>query len=240
MNHFADDMAAPLIERIGQPADVPAALRALNIRTGRPVIVAVGGAGGMTPGHQAPLTEIMEQLLRTLEQWDGAIVDGGTDAGIMRLLGLARQSTAASVPLIGVAAEGTVALPGKPPPPDAARLDRHHTHAILVPGSTWGDESPWLSTVATAIADGWPSLTLVINGGQITYDDIDHSLRADRPVIIVAGTGRTADAIAAAVHGDAPNSRAAQIAASPDTRIVPLEDRQSLYTAIESILVPAS
>jgi hypothetical protein len=87
------------------------------------------------------------------------------------------------------------------PAPGAAPLDPYHTQVILVPGDTWGDESPWLSRVAAAIASGWPSVTLVVNGGEITYGDIEHSLEAGRPVIVLAGTGRTADAIAAAAHG---------------------------------------
>ena len=78
----------------------------------------------------------------------------------------------------------------------------------------------WLSRVATAIAAGQPSLTLVINGGQITYDDIGRSLRAGRPVIILAGTGRAADTIAAAARGDIADPKAAQAAAAPGTRIV--------------------
>ena len=109
---------------------------------------------------------------------------------------------------------------------------------ILVPGQTWGDESPWLSRVATAIADGQPSVTLVVNGGQITYDDIDHSLQAGRPVIILAGTGRAADTIAAAARGDTEDPKAAQAAAAPGTQIVSLDDPQALYAAIESILAP--
>jgi len=239
MNGSADHSPVPPFERVAQPADLPAALRALNIRHARPVLVVVGGAGGMTPDQMAPLAGIIEHVLLTLARWDGAIVDGGTDSGIMKILGQARHSAAASLSLIGVAAEGTIVFPGKPEPPDAASLERHHSHVILVPGSTWGDESPWLSRVATAIADGQPSLTLVVNGGQITYDDIDHSLNAGRPVIILAGTGRTADAIAAAADGDAQDPRAARIAASPDTRIVPLCDPGALYSLIESILTPA-
>jgi hypothetical protein len=228
----------PVVQRVGQPEEVPSALRDLTIRTGRPVLVAVGGAGGMTPEYCALVGEIMKHLMGMLEGRGAAIVDGGTDAGVMKVMGQARRSTGASVPLIGVAAEGTVALPGQPARADAARLDRNHTHAILVPGAAWGDESPWLSRVATAIAGGQSSLTLVLNGGQITYDDIEHSLEADRPVIVLAGTGRTADAIAAAAKGVVADPRAARIAASPDTRIISVDDPPDFYSAVGSILGP--
>lgn len=190
----------------------------------------------MTPDLQASVTEVMRHLLLTMERRGGAVVDGGTDSGIMRVLGLSRHSTGACLPLIGVAAEGTVMLPGKPSPRDAAPLEPHHTHTILVPGDNWGDESPWLSSVATSIAQDQPSLTVVINGGRITYDDINHSLAAGRPVVVVAGTGRAADAIAAAAGHDAQVSSAAKIASSPHTWITSLDDPQRLYSIVESIL----
>jgi SLOG in TRPM, prokaryote len=186
------------------------------------------------------MAEVMERIIPALDRWGAAVVDGGTDSGVMRVMGQIRDAAGASFPLVGVAAEGTVSIPGTLPPPDAAALEPHHTQVILVPGDAWGDESPWLAGVATAIADGQPSLTLVVNGGQVTYDDIEHSLQAGRPVIIVAGTGRTADTVAAAAHGYAEDPRAAQVAASPGTQIVSLSDPEALYAAIGAVLAPAS
>jgi SLOG in TRPM, prokaryote len=233
------DGELPPLARVDEPAGLHPALHALGIEAGRPVLVTVGGAAGMEPDRLAPLAELAEHLMRALADWGGAIVDGGTDAGVMRVMGQARRSTGAGLPLIGVAAAGTVIIPGQPAPPDGADLERHHSHLILVPGSSWGDESPWLSRVALTLADGHPSVTLVVNGGQITYDDVEHSLDDGRPVIVLAGTGRTADAIASAADGQAPNERAARIAAAPGTRVVPLDDPRACYSAIEAVLRPA-
>jgi hypothetical protein len=94
---------------------------------------------------------------------------------------------------------------------------------ILVPGSSWGDESPWLTAIASAIAGEEPSTTLVVNGGETAYADVEQSLAAGRPVLVLAGRGRTADAIAAAA-GAAANPRAARIADSPLTHIVDMGD----------------
>jgi SLOG in TRPM, prokaryote len=239
VSEAAGELRVPDHARVDQPADLPAALRALDIGVHRPVLVLVGGAGGMTPEHLAATAEILqERIIAALDLWGAAVVDGGTDSGIMRVMGQSRAEAGAHFPLVGVAAEGTVILPGKAPADGAAPLESSHTHVILVPGDAWGDESPWLSRVATAIADGQPSLTLVINGGQITYHDIDRSLQVGRPVVVVAGTGRTADAIAASARGDTEDSRAEMVAADPGTRIVPLNDPQVLYEAIEAILAP--
>jgi SLOG in TRPM, prokaryote len=236
----AGGLAVPPFARVVQTADLSGALQALGIAVRRPVLVLVGGAGGMTPDHLASMAEAMERIAPALDRWGAAVVEGGTDSGVMRVMGQARDSAGASFPLVGVAAEGTVTVPGTLPVPEGIALEPHHTQVILVPGDAWGDESPWLSRVATVIADGKPSLTLVVNGGQITYDDIEHSLGAGRPVIILAGTGRTADTIAAAARGHAEDPRAAQVAASPGSRIVSVGDPQALYAAIESVLAPAS
>ncbi len=76
---------------------------------------------------------------------------GGTDAGIMRFMGQARTEIGGTFPWIGVAAIDTVILPDLPPPPssDAEPWESHHTHFVLVPGSNWGDESPWLARTAS-------------------------------------------------------------------------------------------
>jgi hypothetical protein len=225
--------------RVAEPGDLPAALKALGITAGRPVLVLVGGAGGMSAGQMTALAGVIGMIIPALGDWGAAVVDGGTDSGVMRVIGQARDRAGASFPLVGVAAEGTVIVPGQRPAPDAAPLDPHHSQVILVPGDTWGDESPWLSRVAAAIAGGRPSLTLVVNGGDITYDDIEHSLRHGRPVLVLAGTGRTADAIAAAASGRDENPRAARTAASPGTKVVPLGDPAALLSSIRSVLAPA-
>src|SRR6202011_4108142 len=159
--------AIPPFARVSQPADLPAALEALDIAVHHPVVVLVGGAGGMTPDQLTAMAEVVQPIIPALDSWGVTIVDGGTDAGVMRVMGQARDAAGASFPLVGVAAEGTVMVPGTRPASGAAALEPHHTQVILVPGDDWGDESPWLSRVAEAIADGQPELTLVVNGGQI-------------------------------------------------------------------------
>lgn len=133
----------------------------------------------------------------------------------MRLMGQARAGMDATFPLIGVAAIGTVALPGVPlSPPDAASLEPHHTHFVLVPGSEWGDESPWLAHVASALADGAPSVTVLVDGGETAWEDVSQSVEAGRPVVAIAGSGRTADKLAGTLRGEITDERAREISAS--------------------------
>jgi len=239
MNHRIGDVSSVRPIRVERASELSAKFDAHGLHRGRPVLVLVGGAGGMNRNHLQLLgTVLRASVLPLLDTLNAAVVDGGTDSGIMRVIGNARSAVGGRFPLVGVAAEGTVVLPdrSKPSSRDAAELEPHHTHIVLVPGDAWGDESPWLAEVADVIADDQPSVTLVVNGGEITYDDVARSLTRGRPVLVLAGTGRTADAIAAAVASHSDEPRAAQIAASPLTRILPVNDLDALADAIGAAL----
>lgn len=91
---------------------------------------------------------------------------------------------------------------------------------LLVPGSNWGDESAWIAEVATQLALGKPSVTVLINGGEVTWEDARQSVRAGRLLITVAGSGRTADLIAAGLRGDSSDERAKELIASGLVQLV--------------------
>ena len=119
---------------------------------------------------------------------------------------------------------------------DRVALEPNHTHVVLVPGIEWGDESPWLSEVADVVADGAPSVTVVVNGGEITFDDALTSLRRGRPVVVLAGTGRTADEIAGARAGRVSDPRAVRIAAAQLTHILPVDGATGIADVLEACL----
>jgi hypothetical protein len=197
-------------------ADAAAVVAELGLARGRPVLVVVGGASGLDERSKEGLRSLFGQaLVPVAKAWNAAVVDGGTDSGVMQLLGQAVGAGRVSFPLVGVAPDQKVILPGmRAAPGPRRRLERHHTHFVLVPGSSWGDESPWLARVATAIAAGAPSVTVLINGGEIAFRDVANSLAAGRPVLVIKGTGRAADRIAAALDGDGTDAQAARLAGS--------------------------
>ena len=86
------------------------ALAALDLDRGRPALVLVvrRGRSARRPGPGFALPEIVALS----ERLRSSVVDGGTDAGIMQLVGKARAAAQATFPLVGVAAEGTVVIPG--------------------------------------------------------------------------------------------------------------------------------
>jgi hypothetical protein len=228
------------VARVAAPADLVMALDGLGLRRGRPVLVLVGGAAGMTNDHLESLRCVLRDVaLPLVQRLDAVVVDGGTDSGVMRAIGRARRECRAVFPLVGVVAEGTVVLPGVTGHgPDTADLEPHHTHFVLVPGSEWGDESPWLDEVADAVADGARSATLVVNGGQITFVDAATSIARGRQLIVLDGTGRTADAIALARTDPGEDPQASAIAAAELTTIVAFDDAEAIRSALEEALVP--
>jgi hypothetical protein len=179
---------------------LPIALEAVGLTKSRPVLVLIGGAGNLNPNRYDRLQHLFIYLLAPLAEKLGiTVVDGGTDTGIMRLMGLARAKIAAKFPLVGVAPTGKIYLPNTLPGPDRHPLEPHHTHFILVPGNLLGDESPWLAQVAGILASEAPSVSILVNGGKVSLMDVQASIAGGRPVLVITETGRLADEISAAI-----------------------------------------
>jgi SLOG in TRPM, prokaryote len=226
--------------RVSETSELNSALAAMELHPPRPTLVVVGGAGGFGEADMDRTRALFESGIVPVMMKCGAVgVDGGTLAGVMRLFGEARA--AVGIPLVGVVAAGTVQLPGAPEPQqDAAELEPHHTHFVIVPGDQWGAESPWIAQTATILADSAPSITVLINGGEIAYADVERSVGAGRSVVAVAGSGRTADEFAAALAGESADERAAALIPSGLIRSVPADQPAALAGLLEAILGEAT
>lgn len=200
-------MVAPLLVELDSIAHLASTLDAAGLSGGQPVLVVVGGAAGLSGQAEELARRVIEDVaIPVAVQSGAAIVDGGTDSGVMRLVGRAHAEAGARTPLVGVAVGRLVRLPGRPRTAvadDAAEAERHHTHLVTVPGARWGDESPWLSAVAGHLSSGCAAVTLVVNGGAVTLTDVSASVSAGRTVVVAAGTGRTADLLGAQIRDGA-------------------------------------
>ena len=234
---FPDGFAARAVEII-DVEDLHSAVDILGLEPPRPTVVVVGGAGGLDEADIDRLRPIFASgIVPVLERHQAAAVDGGTLAGVMRLCGEARASLGASFPLVGVAAAGTVQLPGRPPSPDGgAALEPHHSHFLIVPGDKWGAEAPWISHTATVLAGSSPSVTVLVNGGHIAYDDVERSVQDGRRVVVVAGSGRTADTLADTLDGAESAERAQALTDSGLISSVPVDQPAALADALGAIL----
>lgn len=229
---FSNQLTASVIQ-VNTVGELPHALEQLGLSKAKPVLVLVGGASGISTADQQRLKSLFhEQLAPTLQQIGAVVVDGGTDAGIMSLMGQARTAIKGTFPLVGVAAIGTLALPEQISAADAAPLEPNHTHFLLVPGDCWGDESPWLAQVASLLADKCSSVTMVVNGGEITWLDITHSIAVGRPVITLAGSGRVADILAASLQGKQADPRAQELITRGKIQAVNLGEHGNILTQI--------
>lgn len=235
---FANGQTAEAV-RVQDPVILRDDLERIGLQPSRPILVVVGGASQMSETDFHRLQQLFVEVLAPIAEKLGAyVVDGGTDAGVMQLMGQARTHIAATFPLIGVAPDGKVTLPNcQDAPDDATPLEPHHTHFVLIPGSKWGEESPWIVRVASVLAAENPSLTVLLNGGEVTYLDARYSVVVGRLVIVVAGSGRMADQLAAAVRGEAADERVQELAKSGLVKEVNLhEGFEALATVIETML----
>ena len=197
----------------------------------RPVIVLIGGH--ILPEHSNITLQAIEVLAKVAEVLDAAIICGGTDVGVMAAIGKARGRNGYQFPLVGVAPEGIVTWPDGPRNGipvflgnEREQLEPHHSHFILVPGNEFGDESKWIIRAATMIAGPRnKSVTVLINGGKVSQQDVEEGLRADRHLIVLSGTGRLADEIA---NHNVRNSL---------IKVVPAQNRRLLAETLRSMLL---
>ena len=139
-----------------------ALLRRLGFVHPRPALFVSGGARRIAPEHEALAAAWLPGVARAAATLGLALVSGGTNSGVMALLGAACAELPQPPPLIGVLPSGMLARRG------AAILERHHSHFTLVEGGEWGAESGWLSRLAVALTGGQhPCLGLLINGGRV-------------------------------------------------------------------------
>lgn len=217
---------APAV-RVHSDSDLAVAVEALGVG-GRAALVVVGGASGLSGREARRLAPLFDDVLAPLAQRLGAtVVDGGTDAGVMRLMGDARGEAHASFALIGVIVDELA---------DSVGLEPNHTHFVLVPGSDWGHEAPWLALLAGVVAAGEPSATVLVNGGDIALDDVRHSIEAGRPVVVLDGSGRSADALAAVSRGERGDPSLAKLVASGLVHAVDARDRNAVAWLIDDVL----
>jgi hypothetical protein len=181
-------------------SDLEQALSELNLKGGYPVIVLIGGA---IDNRQAKATlQAIQTIAKLAQEMNILVICGGTDMGVMAQIGQVRSQNAYTFPLVGITLEDLVTWPGGPQSTkflwwgsERWQLEPHYPYFILVPGSHFGDESPWIIEAASIFSKNNQSVTILINGGEISRKDIQLSLEEGRPVIAVNHTGRLADEI---------------------------------------------
>ncbi len=81
-----------------------------------------------------------------------------------------------------------------------------------------------------------PSVTVLMNGGRNHLEGCSRKCEGQAPVVVVAGSGRTADILVAALNGTVKDDRASALVASGLLQAVNLEDSEKFVCVLEQIL----
>jgi hypothetical protein len=141
-----------------------------------------------------PSADVRRALAVVIKELSGrpgpVIVSGGTDAGVFALLGDVVSDLGFAGPVIGVVPAGKIDKPEGTP------LEPHHTDIVMVEGDAWGDETPTMLALCRELDRRGPALALIAGGGEQTIVEIEGHLADHRPVIVLGGTGRSAEQLA--------------------------------------------
>ena len=239
----------------GDDTDVP--LAQLGLRRPAPVLVVSGTTADLEPKLAERLLPMLAGAVAVAAEHEVAIVTGGTDAGVFHLLGLA-LSSATSRPrvVVGVAPDDLVTSDdhtegGSEPADGLVPVAPQLSVLVRVPGNCWGDETAALSAVVARLSGNSPAVALLVGGGDVSRRELVEHLASGRPVVVLSGTGRLADAVAEGGAGAAAASDGGPgapsvgddlgaLLATGDLHVVSLDDGpERLRRVLASLLAPA-
>jgi len=228
------------------PAGAKAAdtLKALGMEQPEALILVVGSAAGLDADMKSN-EELRSRLVQLFSRGiacaavevGALILDGGTQSGVMALMGQGVADRGRQSILLGVAPAGKVTYPGGPAEEgsleDGAPLDSNHSRFVLVEGDQWGDETHTMFELAAALGAGIPVVTVLVHGrtDSVAKKEVLCSVRQRWPVVVVQGSGPLADEIAAwwqkkqteTTPPFIPDPVIAEIVADGDIHLFPLE-----------------
>lgn len=185
--------------------DGAAMLKRLALPDVKAAIMLSGGAGNMDEALFAHLTQLFSRgVVRAAANIQAMFITGGTDTGVMQLLGRSVKERAYQIPLVGVVPEACCTYPNQThvSQADSSPLEPNHSHFVLVQTEQWGVETDIMYCLADALLrqKQMSMVTLLVNGGQLSKLEVLHSVRLGIPVIVVEGSGRLADQIVDLIH----------------------------------------
>lgn len=184
--------------RVRPDVDPAEVVTALNLPACARLLVISGGAVALAPETASRLSILFAAASQVIVGPDSVVIDGGTRAGVMQLMGEALARTEGSTIHIGVVPAMAKAGPNGTTAEDI--LEPNHSNFVLVESDKWGGEVGLMYSLAGYLATGAPSVTVLVNGGQVSLLEIEENVRQGREVIVIAGSGRLADEVATAIR----------------------------------------
>jgi hypothetical protein len=178
-------------------------LNSLELEQSEALIIVVGSTSSLEEPLRRRLLQLFGRgLARAARQTKAVVFDGGTASGIISVLGKGLAEHSPDTPYLGVALREKVIIPQTDLVVSANvksgkhELEPHHTHFVLVEGENWGDETEAFFKLAAVLGQTRPVVTVLAGGGEVSRNEVVRSVRLGWPVVILKGTGRTADKIA--------------------------------------------
>jgi hypothetical protein len=196
---FSNDNRATLVSAASAtaPGEI---IKALGIEQPATVILIIGGADEVDPALNSKIERLLDEgLAVAASDANGLIVDGGTHAGVMALVGKAVALRGRVTPLLGVAPKGKVTYPGAPAEggiQDGVALDPNHSHFVLVEASEWSDATEVMFKLVAELGKQSRVVTILINGGDETIHEVERAAQLKLPIIAINGSGRLANKVA--------------------------------------------
>jgi hypothetical protein len=186
--------------RIPQGVAAGRIVGALGLPRPRALLVLNGGTAELEDQLKRQLgRQIADGLARAAAEEQITLVTGATDAGVFTLLGQGLNAWGRTAPCIGVTVDALSLRPGHPQ--GEAPLEPHHSHFVLVEGQKWGDETKTMYAIVQELAHHSPSVTVFAGGGEVVKSEMEANVGLGRTMILLAGSGRTTDAVLAARAG---------------------------------------
>ncbi len=182
--------------RADPDADPRNIVNALNLASPPGLLMLAGGAGKMSGEQLSKITPFIDAASEAVISLGITVIDGGTNVGVMALMGSSLERSGGSVTHIGVLPAYAEAGSGQR---GEEILDPHHTHFVLVESDRWGRETRLMYRLAELLSGRIPSLALLVDGGKIALDEVVWNVYQKREIVVVSGSGRIADDIATAV-----------------------------------------
>jgi hypothetical protein len=210
-------------------ASAKAILDALKIASPRAVILLFGGAKGLDDSRKANLATLFSDGVTPVAVELGAlIIDGGTQSGVMAMMGQAIARSPGTCQLLGIAPKGKINHPelsDASAVSDGTPLEPNHSHFVLVESNEWGGETGKMLELARAF--NAPIVAILVNGGAIAADEALQSVRNGWQLIVIEGSGRFADDLSGAVRDgqSAKSIEASQIAQSGRVALFHVDQR---------------
>jgi len=178
----------------------PEILQALTIQEAKALIIVIGGAKNLDNSRKDTLYPLFSNgIASTASEIGALIIDGGTQAGVMELMGQGVAEQEHQSVLLGVAPEDKVTYQSQLADGTSdgkTHLDPNHSHFVLVKGGKWGDETATMFGLARELAQHAPVVTVLAGGRDIAKQEMLQSVRQGWPVIVITGSGELADDVA--------------------------------------------